>query len=312
MPGIDESSSSAGTQDPDRTSGPNHAVPLRRVRTDLRADSAYLKTVHSQYCSTTDWNIHFLHEGSGKPLIMVHGGGMWLYSFRNNLPQLARQFSVYALDMPGYGYTYPLTSRSHEGLDTMRQTLLSFMDAHSLESATLLGHSWGGGWALSFASCHPLRVERLILIDSSGLDVPDVLEWELLKRPLIGTFLMAFISRRGVRKRLRNSFFQPRLVTEDMVREVYLPLRFSHNRKAQLELARRQSWKETESVLSALAHSTLLVWGRNDHYLDVTLTQRFKGLLTNIRVEILENCGHSSHEEYPAVVNTMVEEFMNS
>ena len=272
--------------------------------------SRYLSTVSSQVIEVTDFDIHYLHQGEGDPVILIHGGGMWLYSYRHNLPELAKNFSVYAIDMPGYGYTRCRTDTSPYSIDSMADTIAGFMDKMNIEKASLAGHSWGGGWVIHFAHRYPDRVERLILIDSSGLDVKDVLEWELLKIPILGKILVRCISEEIVRRRLEHSFYHRGLLTDDMVHEVYAPLTFSHNQKALLKLCRNMDWKATEKSLGDIKKPILLIWGDNDRYLDPALAQEFLKRCSHIRLEMIKDCGHSAHEEYPGAVNSLIREFL--
>ncbi len=274
--------------------------------------SGYLRTIPSQFASLTSFKVHYLEMGEGDPLILIHGGGMWLYSFRHNFRDLAGFFHVYALDMPGYGYTVPLGDTVSYGLDPAADTLLEFMNERNIERASLLGHSWGGGWVLRFASKYPERVERLILIDSSGFNVPDVLEWELMKYPLIGELLMNFVTVGTVKKRLERSFFHRHMVSLAMAEEVHLPLTFPHNRKAQLQIARNQDWKLTESSLQEIRHPSLVIWGDHDAYLDAELLHRFQGCLPNARTFLFKQCGHSPHEEYPQDVNALITAYLKT
>lgn len=142
----------------------------------LMERSEYLQAHASSFLSTGHFRIHFLHAGSGLPMILIHGGGVWLYSFRHNIGPLSEISSVYALDMPGYGFTSIVDHALPMGLDTMTLAVRKFMDGLHIDKATLVGHSWGGGWALAYALAYPERVDRIVLIDSSGLDVPDVPE----------------------------------------------------------------------------------------------------------------------------------------
>jgi pimeloyl-ACP methyl ester carboxylesterase len=119
-------------------------------------------------------------------LVLVHGGGSWLYTYRYVIAPLSRSFSVHALDLPGYGYTTMPQAAVPMNLSTMTSALKDFMTALGLDNASFVGHSWGGGWVLAFAMAFPAMVDRLVLMDSSGLDVPDVMEWELLKIPVLG------------------------------------------------------------------------------------------------------------------------------
>ena len=285
---------------------------MRSIRSSGKASdcSNYLKSCHSRYLKTENFDIHYRKEGIGDPVILIHGGGMWLYSYRDTIPELARAFTVYALDMPGYGYTSPRHKNQCYGLDVMADILLEFMDTLKIEKASLVGHSWGGGWAIHFTHKHPERIEKLVLIDSSGLDVPDILEWELLKYPIIGETLVQCISSQGVRQRLERSFFHKDRVTGEMVNEVHTPMRFSPNRKAQPLLSRNQDWKLTEKAMPDIRKRVLLIWGDSDYYLDPSLAKKFAARLAHIKIVMLKNCGHSAHEEYPEIVNGLITEFL--
>ena len=280
--------------------------------TEYQTESAYLKTISSEFVTTSNFNIHFTHSGSGAPLILIHGGGTWLYSFRANIPALAEHYSVYALDMPGHGYTQIKNNDARYDLDMMAQVLLEFMQTQGLEKVSLVGHSWGGGWALYFAEKYPDRVEKLALIDSGGLDIPDKLEWQLLKYPIIGEFISKVITDADVRRGLEDAFFNKALVTTEMVDEIKVPLSFSDNRRAQYLLERNLNWKKTEQNLSHIAMPILIIWGANDQYLSVNAALQFKELIPQAEIQILENCGHSAHEEYPQEVNQMIINFIDS
>jgi len=276
----------------------------------LMGQSEFLKATPSYFLKTRHFKIHYTHAGMGEPLILIHGGGMWLYSFRHTIPPLSEHCSVYALDMPGYGFTSIIDQKGPIDLGFMTLAIREFMDGMDIKKATLIGHSWGGGWVLDFVQSYPERVDKIILIDSSGLDVSDVLEWELLKLPFISGILLRVLTPGMIRRRLERSFFQRNHVDDAMAHEVYLPLKSAANRKLQSRLARRLSWRKTEAHLDAIIHPVLLIWGEHDRYLDVSLTERFKHRMRNIRVEIIKGCGHSVHEEAPDKVNRLIIEFL--
>jgi pimeloyl-ACP methyl ester carboxylesterase len=79
----------------------------------------------------------------------------------------------------------------------MTGALASFLDAVHLRRTALVGNSWSGGWALSFAQRYPQRVSRLALLDSSGLDVPDIWTWRVFKIPVVGELLADFDVTKG-------------------------------------------------------------------------------------------------------------------
>ena len=235
---------------------------------------------------------------------------MWLYSFRHNLAPLSKMSSVHALDMPGYGYTGISDPCLRIDTDTMTIALKDFMDALHIDKATLVGHSWGGGWVLAYALAYPERVDSIVLINSGGLDVLDVFEWELLKMPILGSLLLRFLTLDMIKKRLELSFFKKGIVDDAMALEVHLPFRIPANRTTQALIARNLSWTNIERRLGELEHKVLLIWGEQDRYLDVELAGRFREKIKDLEVEIITECGHSAHEEAPERVNRLIMEFI--
>jgi pimeloyl-ACP methyl ester carboxylesterase len=276
----------------------------------LRGRSAFLESHATSYAETVHYSFHYQHAGSGLPIILVHGGGMWLYSFRHITGPLSLSHSVFSLDMPGYGFTVRRDRGSLLNNQAMTAALKEFMECQGLHRACLVGHSWGGGWVLAFALAFPGMVEKIVLIDSSGLDVPDVLEWELLKMPVLGRVFMRFLTPGMVCRRLRRSFHNASLVDEAMAMEVYLPLTIPANQKAQCMLSRNLSWKAVEEGLPVLSRPAMLIWGAQDRYLDVSLAGRLAGKVRDLRVEILQGCGHSPHEEMPGRVTDLIRNFL--
>ncbi len=275
-----------------------------------REKSAYLRTRGAQYVDAGGLLVHHVRAGTGMPVVLVHGGGMWLYSYRHLIDPLSRTREVHALDLPGYGYTVIRDHHAAMDLGSMTGTLRAYLDARGIGRASFVGHSWGGGWVLAFALAFPHMVDRIVLIDSSGLDVPDALEWELLKIPFIGAAFLRILTPGMVRRRLMKSFHDTSQVDRAMALEVYLPLCIPSNRKAQALVSRNLSWKGVERSLPALTHRTLLIWGAQDRYLDASLTRRFSERIPGLRVEIIQGCGHSPHEERPGAVVDLLRGFL--
>lgn len=279
-------------------------------KSDHDFQSSYVNTIHSQRLKMDQYIAHYVHVGSGDPVILIHGGGTWLYSFRENIPVLSRRFSVYAVDMPGHGYTTSLVKRPKYDLETYSKFLLDFMDRQKIKKASLVGNSWGGGWALYFTERHPERVDKLILIDSSGINTHDVLEWEAFKIPVLGEVLSKFINRTSVRMSLEKVFYNKDKVNEAMVNEIYGPFTRKENRQAQYLAERNLNWRLTAKKLSSVTNKTLVIWGKNDRYLNYQAAYRFKENMKDTKLMVLENCGHVAHEERPEIVNQAIMSFL--
>jgi pimeloyl-ACP methyl ester carboxylesterase len=67
--------------------------------------SPYMASIQSRYADTPIARFHYTKTGHGPPVVLVAGGGEWLYSYRDAIPALASRHTVYAVDLPGQGYT---------------------------------------------------------------------------------------------------------------------------------------------------------------------------------------------------------------
>ena len=114
---------------------------------------------------------YYIEQGTGFPLILLHGNGEDVSYFKNQMEPFAQHFRVIAVDTRGHGQT-----PRGEAAFTIRQfaeDLLGFMDRLGIDKAHILGFSDGGNIAMVFAMAHPERVEKLIL-DGANLDASGV------------------------------------------------------------------------------------------------------------------------------------------
>lgn len=108
--------------------------------------------------------IHYASSGRGPPMVLLHGGRLDLGMWDEVVPHLAERFRVLRWDAPGHGTT---TVPAQATADTADE-LLQLLDRLGLGQVTLVGFSMGAGTATAFAIDHPSRVDRLVLISTSG------------------------------------------------------------------------------------------------------------------------------------------------
>src|SRR2546428_1668223 len=107
-------------------------------------------------------DLHYLVEGRGPAVVLVHGLGGFAESWRHTLRGLAARTTVYALDLPGFGAS--AKPRTRYRLPYFAGALHGFMEALGIQGASLVGHSLGAAVAVTYAVTHPARVERLALV----------------------------------------------------------------------------------------------------------------------------------------------------
>src|SRR5213593_2765607 len=106
--------------------------------------------------------LHYVVEGRGPAVILVHGLGGFAETWRHNIGPLASRATVFALDLPGFGAS--AKPRARYRLADFAGALRGFMDGLGLARASLVGHSLGGAVSITYSLTHPSRVERLALV----------------------------------------------------------------------------------------------------------------------------------------------------
>lgn len=114
---------------------------------------------------------------SAPPLVLLHGIGGSINWWRRNLPILSQHFRTYALDLPGFGYSWRF--RKGYTINGTAEFIRDWLDFAGLDKVYLLGHSMGGQIALRLAVRYPERFHKLVLVAPSGLflTVPQHLNW---------------------------------------------------------------------------------------------------------------------------------------
>lgn len=268
------------------------------------ARSAFLDTGLARF--------HYLREGSGPPLVLLPGGTAATYAWEPQLKALAASHTVYVVDLPGQGYTQLHDPGFAYDLPAMEAAIGTFLDAAGLARTDLAGHSWSGGWALAYAQSHPERVNRLVLLASSGLDVPDIFSWEILKTPVIGELLVNFgYSEEAVRASLPGLFAHQERATPELADAFWRPFTVTENLRSVYELERALDWRRTQNRMANTTHPTLIVWGAQDTVLPSWQAARFAKLMPNTESYVLDGCGHAITLDCPDEVTSLMKAFLS-
>ncbi|MEV4129587.1 alpha/beta hydrolase [Nocardia sp. NPDC049707] len=273
--------------------------------------SRYLTRVESRYVETDLARFHYTVSGSGSPVVLIAGGGLWGYSWREVAPTLAQQHTVYAVDLPSQGYTELHRADFAYDLPAMATAIATFLDAIGVGRTTLVGHSWGGAWSLYFAEEHPERVVRLVLLDSPGLDAEKAPITPVFKTPVVGELATELTDRSFYTDSIRGTFAHKELVTDELIDELYPPFSRPANRNGFLALWRNLDYRLTDAGLSRVSAPTLVLWGGDDQWLPSSQAAQLAGRMPNAEAVVLPGCGHTVHEDCPAATIPRITAFLN-
>ncbi|UXA16336.1 alpha/beta fold hydrolase [Mycobacterium sp. SMC-4] len=258
--------------------------------------------------------------GGEDTLLLIHGMAGSSATWREVIPQLAKNYRVVAPDLLGHGQS--AKPRSDYSLGAFAVLLRDFLDELGITRATVVGQSLGGGVAMQFVYQHPDYCERLVLISSGGLG-PDV-GWTLrllsapgaeLLLPVIaptpvvsvGNKLRSWLSAGGIQSPRGAEMWS-----------AYSSLSDSATRQAFLKTLRSVVDYRGQSV-SALNRlhlkaelPTMVIWGDEDRVIPVEHGYEVQAALPECRLEVLPGVGHFPHVERPFEVVELLENFIKT
>jgi len=233
-------------------------------------------------------DISYLTGGQGDPLVVIHGGSDGSRAWLQNAIELSQHYTVYVPDLPGFGRSQPIDS------DYYIPELVEFVDEFShnlgLKSFYLMGHSLGGGIALSYALKFPQKVTKLVLVSSLCLG-KEIALWV--------RFLSARVLCRSIGKAalavLRGVKWMADLLLAPL--EFVIPLTWTSIRLGSGVSTLREQTTVLVHHLSEIMVPTLIIWGAKDPIVPVRQAYAAARLIPDCRLHVFEGIGHNVHRQ---------------
>lgn len=265
----------------------------------------------SKFMELDGRNIHYRDEGKGEVIVLIHGTGASLHTWDAWVENLRNTHRVIRLDLPAYGLTGADAKKRYSSKDYV-DVIDQFLTHLGVEKFHIGGNSLGGLVSWLYASYHPEKVEKLILIDPSGFpfdSTPMVIQ--LAKTPVLNLFIRHFTPKSFIEKNLKEVYYDDDLITQQTIDRYYDLTLFEGNRQAFIDRA----YIEREDYTARLGDidlPTLVLWGENDAWIPVTDASRFNAALPQSKVVILPNTGHVPMEERPEESLNVVLQFLSN
>jgi 4,5:9,10-diseco-3-hydroxy-5,9,17-trioxoandrosta-1(10),2-diene-4-oate hydrolase len=278
---------------------PSATVPIDRL---AAADSTFVE-VNGQ-------TIHYTKQGTGSPVILVHGFAGSIYTWRHLIPLLAQHYTVYAYDMLGFGLSDKPPDGNYE-MDSQAKLLVGFMDALNLPSALLIGHSMGGV-VIAFAALEaPQRVESLIMIEPGFYTKTGPEFLNHLFFPLDRIMAKQFYSRNMRKRFLTGSFYNKSLVTDEVIDAYMLPTRTPHAIDALARMMSKVGLKQYPGITEKVTRPTLIVWGERGTGDKLEIAHRVQREIASSRLAPVKECGHYVQEERPGELAEIIRDYIH-
>ena len=166
---------------------PEQIAPELRQRADQRAGFEDEYPFESHWFEVDGRTLHYVDEGHGPVLLMVHGNPTWSFAWRRLVKDLSRDFRVIAIDHLGCGFSEKPQDRDVYTLDGHIRRLMTLVSLLDLRQITLFAHDWGGAIGMGCAGRTAERFQRFVLMNTGAFRSQAIpFRISLCRIPLLG------------------------------------------------------------------------------------------------------------------------------
>jgi pimeloyl-ACP methyl ester carboxylesterase len=260
--------------------------------------------------------LHYLKEGSGSDILLLHGIGANIYCWIKVIPLLARHHRVWAIDLKGFGLSDKPRNSSYS-LEAQAKLLSDFMDSEKVKKLTVVGNSMGGSIAIQLAADRPGLVEHVVLINSAhdpemfNTQVRTFAKFMKAAVPAVG-FFAPVVNEKSVR------FYLPKIygnrnyeVTTEAVRAYAAPyMAGTESHRAFVASFDAMLWNNLGELLKTIQNRVLILWGAHDNLLPAHYGENLHKSLPKSAYFVHPTGGHHLQEEEPEWVAEKIEDFL--
>jgi cis-3-alkyl-4-acyloxetan-2-one decarboxylase len=270
---------------------------------------------------------HYLDEGEGEPVVMVHGNPSWSFYYRNLVKELRGEYRTIVPDHIGCGLSdKPGDDRYEYTLRRRVDDLTALLDRLALpQRITLVLHDWGGMIGMGYAARHPERIGRIVLFNTAAFHLPAGKKVPLALKVMRNSRAGALMVRGfNAMSRGTSAIGCKRTPMTKAVRDAYrAPYDSWENRIATLRFVQDipidkadRSYAAVTEVEESLAKfrdtPTLICWGERDFVFDGEVLDIWRALWPKAEVVPFADCGHYVLEDAALEIVPRVHAFLRA
>ncbi len=278
-----------------------------------------------RYLDLNGLRLHYLDEGSGEPVVMLHGNPTWSFYYRNLVLALRDRYRCIVPDHIGCGLSdKPGDDRYDYTLESRVNDLERLLDRLGINAGiNLVLHDWGGMIGMAFAARHPGRIRRLVVLNTAAFHLPKEKRLPFTLRLCRDTMMGAFLVRALNAFSLAASFIgcKRNPMPKELRRLYRLPYDSWRNRIATLRFVQDiplipcdRSYglvSRTEEGLHTLTSVPMAIfWGELDFVFDRSFLAQWERRFPRAEVLRYADCGHYILEDAQDEIIPLIKQFL--
>ena len=242
-------------------------------------------------------------EDNNPNLILIHGFGNNLHSWRSITPLLSEHYNIFALDLLGFGLSDKPTDYDYSNVNQAK-TVGDFADALKLDSFIVGGHSLGGAIGLHVAMNNK-KTKGLILFNPGIINtgVPEFARYINLIFPFARVSAKQFANREFREQFLKRSYYNPSIVNEQVMDEIMIGSKTEDYLQGTSSMLGKFYDANEAELMNQVNTPTLIVFGIEDRNKSMEEALQLKTGFKNSKLQLIQDAGHYVHEESPALVS---------
>ena len=277
------------------------------------------------FVDTNNIRLHCVTQGEGELVILLHGFPEFWYSWRYQIPALARHFKVVVPDLRGYNDS-DKPANGYD-LDTLATDIQGLIERLGYVKAHIVGHDWGGAIAWHLAQKFPKSLDRLAILNAAhpqkfiqeltgnvdqlrrswyilAFQIPGIPEWLIQQN--LGEFVKGVFQGQAIRKSVFTAEIT-QIYQAALEKPGALVAAINHYRQFLLP----QNWlKNFSHQAPPITAPTLILWSKEDSFLSQKLTDGLDRLIAApFWLKLIPDCGHWIQQEVPQTVNRELLDF---
>lgn len=279
-------------------------------------------TLQHQFLKTNGIRLHYVTQGHGPLLLFLHGFPEFWYTWRHQIPVFANFFTVVAVDLRGYNNSDKPSSVNDYSMAELVRDISELITGLGYQKCFLVGHDWGGAISWNVAYAHPDQVEKLIILNCPHPKrfiegFTNIAQW--FRSAYIGFFQLPWLPElflqannyQFIEAAFQNMAVNQEAIADDDIQAFKAAISRPGALQAGLNYYRNLlSPSLLQQEWPVLEVPTLMIWGEDDPAFERSLAEETENYVRDFHLRYIANCGHWVPQEYPALVNQYIADFL--